>query len=85
MQKLEIYAHSIDNYTFIPVEPWIPIHPLFIGIGLFAYFFNLIVCTPLLFIILWYEINAFSVHHRTMINQMMASVAVLVSFCTHKY
>ena len=46
--------------------------------GLVIYSLNLAFITPFLAIIFWYEMNAFALTHRTMINQMTATIAALV-------
>ena len=50
-----------------------------INAGLVIYSLNLVFITPFLVIIFWYEMNAFALTHRTMINQMTATIAALVS------
>ena len=50
-----------------------------INAGLVIYSLNLVFITPFLAIIFWYEMNAFALTHRTMINQMTATIAALVS------
>ena len=67
---------NTSNVTFIKVDIE---NTFLVYLGLATYFVNFIVCTPFFFVIAWYELNAFCVHHRTMINHMVCSLSVLVS------